>query len=768
MQTYESFLESKLKVVSDSGFEVGEIPWPLFEFQKSVVRWAARKGRAAIFADTGQGKTRMQLAWARLVADHTGGEGLILAPLAVGPQTIQEAKRCGISLKRITITNYESLHKINPSDFAGVVLDESSILKSYTGTTKRALCEAFAKTHYRLACTATPAPNDYLELGNHSQFLGVMESPEMISRWFINDTMQAGAYRLKEHGRSDFWRWVASWAVCFANPSDIGFAEEGKKFILPPLRIYESILPTDDLPAPDGRLFRDAELSSTTMHGEMRLTAGRRAERVAELVAEIDGPVLIWTNTDYEADAVRKLLPDLREVKGSDSIESKVDGLIGFSEGKYRVLLTKPKIGGFGMNWQHCQTVIFMGMSFSYETFYQSIRRCWRFGQTEPVTVHVVIADSEGGILRTVQAKQKEHERMKEEMQTAMDEVMNLGSGNRELVTLGDWKESRGDGWRLILDDCVRALSREPENSIGFSIFSPPFSNLYIYSDSIADMGNTADLEEFMTQYEFLVQQLRRVMIPGRLVAVHCKDLPAYKNRDGAMGLVDFPGRLVQAMESDGAFQYHSRVTIWKDPVIEMQRTKNHGLLYKELCKDSCGSRQGMADYILVFRKWEGIEDKEPVNSGHPERFFDYIGSSKVAEKEYARGRSPEEIKRLYSIAVWQRYASPVWFDIQQTNVLNKDFARDESDERHICPLQLDVIERCIELWSNPGDVVLSPFAGIGSEGYVAVKIDRRFLGIELKDSYFKIAAGNLRAAGKAKGQGGLFDSEYAEVLETE
>jgi len=299
------------------------------------------------------------------------------------------------------------------------------------------------------------------------------------------------------------------------------------------------------------------------------------------------------------------------------------------------------------------------------------------------------------------------------------------------------------------------AMQGMAEGSVDLAVFSPPFANLYIYSDSLNDMGNTRNTAEFLEQYRFAARELYRITRPGRLCVIHCKDLPLYKGRDGAAGLYDFPGDLRRVHEEEG-WVYHSRVTIWKDPVIEMQRTKNHGLLYKQLCKDSAASRQGMADYLIVMRKWGDAEQWNPVTR-HGERFFDYIGSTcqSPAKKDLARARSESERKRLYSINVWQRYASPVWFDIQQTNVLNIQQARDCADEKHICPLQLDVIERAIELWSNPGDVVCSPFAGIGSEGYVALQMGRRFVGAELKRSYFEVACRNLAAAHSM--QGGLF-----------
>ncbi len=292
-------------------------------------------------------------------------------------------------------------------------------------------------------------------------------------------------------------------------------------------------------------------------------------------------------------------------------------------------------------------------------------------------------------------------------------------------------QQSINDRFALYCGDSCQTIKGLPDSSVGLSVFSPPFSSLYIYSDSEADMGNCKDDEEFFQHFRFLVEDLHRITIPGRLCAVHCKDLPRYKGRDGTMGLKDFPGDITRLFTEVG-WTYHSRITIWKDPVIEMQRTKNHGLLYKNLRADSTGSRQGMADYVVVFRKWEGGE----------EGFKDPVGHT----------------KETFPLDQWQKWASPVWMDINQTRVLNYQVARDGQDEKHICPLQLDVIERCIALWSNPGDIVYSPFTGIGSEGYCAVKMGRKFVGCELKESYYRVAEQNLRRAAVESGQMDMFN----------
>lgn len=750
MSSYQEFINSKNITNDYFGFEPKNISQSLFDFQQSIVSWAVKKGRAAIFADTGLGKTAMQIEWARQVANHTNGNVLIVAPLCVANQTVREGVKFGVSINYcrsqdavksgINITNYEMLKHFDVSAFAGVVLDESSILKSYMGKTKRMIIDSCDSVQYRLACTATPSPNDYLELGNHAEFLGVMPSNEMIMRFFINDTMEAGAYMLRPHAADKFWQWCASWSVCLSNPSDMGY--DGDKYILPTLNQSFVEVSTESLePSADDDMFRTVIINATSIHKEGRLTAELRAVEVAKLVNESEEPWLVWCNTNYEADALKGLIPNAVDLRGSDTVEKKESSLEGFIDGSIRVLITKPSIAGMGLNLQHCRNMAFVGLSYSYEDYYQAIRRCYRFGQKREVNCYVMAADSERSILKIIQEKEKAHHTMKSEMTKAISIFHSETDMANNTPYFG--KQS-GNNWELHHGDCVHVAQKIESGTIDLSVYSPPFSNLYIYSDSEYDMGNSSDDGEFMKHYSFLAEEMYRITREGRLTVIHCKDLPMYKGRDGAAGLRDFPGEIIKMYESKG-WVFHSRVTIWKDPVIEMQRTKNHGLLYKQLCKDSAASRQGMADYLIVMRKWGDESKWESVTRGG-ERFCDYKGMTQCqpTDKDLARARTEEEEKRLYSIAVWQRYASPVWFDINQTNVLNKMQAKEKDAERHICPLQLDVIERAVELWSNPNDLVFSPFTGIGSEGYVSLKMGRRFVGAELKKSYFDIACTNL------------------------
>ena len=432
LDDYEAWCAAKLRLPAPAGVSAPPSLCPALKpFQADCTGWALERGRSALFEDCGLGKTLQQLAWAQAIVEHTGGRVLILAPLAVAGQTVREGQKFGIPVtyartkgeqakRGITITNYERLDAFDPADFAGVVLDESSILKSFMGATKRRLLEAFARTPFRLACTATPAPNDHMELGNHAEFLGILTSHEMLARWFLNDTSAMGTYKLKGHAVEPFWDWVSSWARCLGSPADLGYDATG--YVLPDLvqRVH-----TLDVDVTEGRakgqLFRQGGLSATKLHQEKRLTLATRAAKMAELVTSEPGESwILWCDTDYEDEALRAVLPDAVSVRGSDSLDSKERALLGFADGSIRVLITKPRIAGFGLNWQHCARVGYVGPSFSYEAYYQTVRRTWRFGQTRPVHVHVAMGRTEVEVWQAMQRKAADHEAMKVEMFAAM------------------------------------------------------------------------------------------------------------------------------------------------------------------------------------------------------------------------------------------------------------------------------------------------------------------------------------------------------------
>lgn len=441
MTEYAEFIANKTIVVEDAGFDVDEsdIHPLLFPFQRVAVKWALKKGRCALFEDCGLGKGIQQLEWARHVQFHTAGIVLILAPLAVSQQTITEALKLDMDVRYVRIgeeitgpgvwiTNYERLDafaEIIPQ-LAGVVADESGILKSYMGKTRLLLTELFENTPYRLCCTATPAPNDHMELGNHAEFLSIMPANEMLSRWFINDTMNFGSYRLKGHAVKPFWEWVSTWAVCAGSPADLGYPDD--RFTLPPLRVHEHLVDADlTKGAGDGSLFRQVDLNATSVHREMRLTTQERSGVVQGLVRSNAEPWIVWAHTNYEADALKALLPEAVEVRGSETLEAKETKIQAFSEGRERILISKPSICGFGLNWQHCAHVAFVGMSYSFESYYQALRRVYRFGQAREVNAHIIMAETEAPIWAVVRRKAEAHEQMQREMYRAASAVSNHG-----------------------------------------------------------------------------------------------------------------------------------------------------------------------------------------------------------------------------------------------------------------------------------------------------------------------------------------------------
>lgn len=430
--TYEEFLETKAYTLEPSGFNVENLNSNLFDYQKAITKWSLKIGKAALFEDTGLGKTIQQLSWADAVAKHTNGKVLILAPLAVSKQTAKEASKFGINCnlmecqddikQGINITNYEKIHKFDTDVFDGVVLDESSILKSYAGKTTKELQERFEYTPYKLCCTATPSPNDYTEIGTTAEFLGIMPREEMLATFFINDCIKKKGksdrigWRLKKHAEKEFFKWMSTWSMMIKSPSDIGF--DGEKFILPKLNIKTSILKSE--PNEDSLFVEYAE--TLQERREARKNSLEERVKMAKDIALKKDNCLIWCDYNNESTALHKAIQGSVEVKGSDKPEHKEQAMMGFANGDVRYLVTKPSICGFGMNWQNCHDMIFCGLSDSYEQFYQAIRRCYRFGQQHEVNVHVIISEKEMNVLNNIKRKQVDHERMSEEMVKVMSE----------------------------------------------------------------------------------------------------------------------------------------------------------------------------------------------------------------------------------------------------------------------------------------------------------------------------------------------------------
>lgn len=751
---YKEFLKTKTHNIIECGIPISrnDIHPKLFEWQKDIVSWGCRKGRCAVFLDTGLGKTFIQLEWARLLDENT----LIIAPLSVTRQTVREAKKIDIDIKyvrsqsevtddnKLWITNYEMSDQFDYSKFNAVVLDESSILKSIGGHTRQKLTKLCQSIKYKLCCTATPAPNDYIELGNHTEFLGICDQNEMLATFFINANKEhtivicdkayrrkgsnknGTEWRLKHHAEQPFFKWLSSWAITMSKPSDLGYDDNG--FILPPLNITPIYIHTDYKPSD--------QLFFTHLHGitdrvKVRgSTLDDKLGKLKEIVNSDDGQWIIWCGLDNESRKSMLTIDNATEVKGSDSIDYKVNTLESFQDGNVRVLITKPKIAGFGMNFQNAHNMIFFGLNDSWETYYQCIRREWRYGQTQPVNVYLIIHEAEDEIYQNILRKDAMAKRLKEKLiaQIADYEKGELGM---ESDLAMEYQETtiRGANWVAMMGDSCERLKKIDENSIDLSVYSPPFADLFTYTSSNRDLGNSTDWGEFFEHYKYIIRDILNVTKPGRITCVHTSDIPAMAQRDGYIGLRDFPGEVIRAYEKEG-WVFIGRAFVQKNPQSQAIRIKSKALLFVQLRKDSSDSRPALIDQVLLFKK---------------------PGENAVPIRPVENGELDNE--------TWIEWANGIWLGIRETETLQFTRARGQDDEKHICPLQLGTIERCIKLYSNPGEMVLTPFGGIGSEAYMSLKLGRKATLIELKPEYYNVAVSNMRKAESQSQVKDLFSS---------
>jgi len=749
---YQEFLQSKKQRIKSVGFDVelNDINPLLFDFQKDIVKWAVNKGRCAVFADTGLGKTFIQLEWGRLI----GGNILIFAPLSVSRQTVREGKKIGLDISFIRsqaeiingiyITNYENIENFNSvTNINGIILDESSILKSIDGKTRLKLIKYFKAVNYRLCCTATPAPNDYTELGNHAEFLGICSTAEMLSSYFVNGNkttetiMEDGnvirikhsnkngtEWRLRYHAQKDYFRWLSSWSMAIRRPSDLGYSDDG--YILPELNIIPIITGSDYRP--------HDELFFTGLRG-LKQRSDIRRQTVNNKIVEVkrltdnDEQWIIWCGMDVESKLTKDNTVGSCEVKGPDSPEYKSQCFEDFQDGKLRVLITKSKIAGFGMNFQNCHNIIFLGLNDSWESFYQSIRRCYRFGQKKPVNVYIIISDIESAIFDNVNKKAELAERMMDGLinEVKIYEMEELGKHVKTIEADYNQVSVKSEMFEAYRGDSCEKLKDFDNESIHLSVYSPPFADLYTYSATNRDLGNSKDWIEFFNHYSFIIKELFRITKKGRMSCVHTSDIPAMQMKDGFIGMRDFPGAVIQA-HMDAGWVYYGRAIVTKNPQAQAIRTKAKGLLFTQLRKNSLDSRPAILDHILIFKK-----------PGDPESVVNPVENGEMDNEK------------------WIDWAGGIWTGIHESDTLQYSTARDKDDEKHICPLQLGTIERCVKLYSNPNEVVLTPFGGIGSEGYEAVRLGRKAILIELKESYFRILLQNMRGIESKTKQPNLF-----------
>lgn len=749
---YQDFINSKLTFTHECGFEIdsSQISEHAKDFQAFIIQTAIKKGRFGLYEGTGLGKTLQELEIARIVSEHTGKPSLIFAPLAVAKQTEKEADKFGIKCVYIKdsseiengvyVTNYERYQKIDESMLGCVIFDESSSLKDDKGKLSNALIKKFSSVNYRFCASATAAPNNLLEWGMQAEMLGICNTEEMKSQFFINDMNAKGqTWRLRGNAHEKFYEFLAEWCVIISNPGDLGFEETGKDYILPPLVWNAETINTN--------IVFDGELLPRPANTQPeRLLAGKKAavekvKRAAEMVNNSEDQWVIAVNTNDESTALTAAIHDAVEVTGSMKLEDKVERMIGFSSGKYRVLVSKASIVGWGMNWQNCHNCIYFAND-SFEKLYQFVRRFYRFGQEQAVNAYVFAADVESAITQNVAKKQEQHDKTQHGMVSHMKSYMVKKEPELKKKAI---RQAVEENYKLTLQDCIEYLRSVPDDYFDMAFFSPPFKALYQYSDDPADMSNVKDADQFWLQFDFLVKELYRTIKPGRIVAMHCMNLNLTITSNGLIGLSDFRGDLIRAMsgekaklndavralkttnapkalidgvqqqadQADDLFVFHAEATIWKDPNVQRVRTRAKGLAKTNVHKDGTCARMGIPDYFIAMRK---------------------PGDNKKAVTHDDQSLPVDE---------WWRIASPVWMDIKPNDVIAFREGKTDRDDKHMTPTQREVTSRAIRLYSNPGDLVFDPFTGSGTTLVVANQLGRKFEGTELKESYFDLAVKN-------------------------
>jgi len=793
---YQEFLESKIQIAAPvSDTIAAPLDESLFPHQQAMTKWALDNGRGLIAASFGLGKSRVQCAIAGALVEASDHPFLVVCPLGVkhqfaeedGPQMGMQWQyvRSDAEIEAATtpflLTNYERVRDggIQPQkhELCGVSLDEGSVLRSLGSKTYQIFQEAFAGISHKYVCTATPAPNRFREIIYYAQFLGVMDVGQSLTRWFERDPQKAGNLKLHPQHEHDFWLWVASWALFLSKPSDLGFSDLG--YDLPELRVHYHRVGVDHARA--HKLFDNRGQSKMFLAGtssvqddarERRATLDARLEKLVELLNDAPGRhALLWHHLEDERRAIETAVPDAVSVYGSQELELREKRILDFSHGKIKRLSTKPEIAGSGCNFQrHCSLNIFLGVNYNFEDFIQSIHRTHRFGQTEPVDVHIIYAESQGQIISSLKTKWAQHEELSKTMQAI---VSRYGLSHEAIQ--GELSRSIGtertlvSGFRYTLDnnDCVRELPLLESNSVGLIHTSIPFGNHYEYTTKVEDFGHNATDEEFFIQMDYLIPELLRVLKPGRVAAIHVKDrvLYGHQTKSGLLEIQPFSDETVAAFRKHG-FLYEGRRTIVTDVVRENNSTYRLG--WGEMCKDATKMGCGLPEYLLLFRKAPSENANayadEPV-SHSKEQFtrarwqvdahalwnsdgrglepYDYEAHIARLEAKDRAGALPSTFFLEPPVA----NHPDVWDDVTFMRCLNANQMAG-GKQKHICPLPLDIVERTIELYSNPDDLVLEPFSGLGTVPVVAIKRGRRAYGVELNSEYF---ANSTRYADEAE-----------------
>lgn len=843
---YQTFIEAKEAKAPLFGFEPREVSPVLFDFQRDIVRWAIRRGRAAIFASFGMGKTLMQVEIARQVCEETGGRFLIVAPLGVRQEFVRDAALLGVEVRFIRrvedagptgvyLTNYEPVRdgKLDPRAFDGASLDEASCLRGFGGTkTFREFMAIFAGddrrdmsqrrtndgVRYRFVATATPSPNEFIELLAYSAFLGVMDVSTAKTRFFQRDSEKADNLTIHPHKEREFWSWLASWGVFVTRPSDVDPSYSDTAYELPEMRVHWHEIPTNhraragvEKAAIPGRaqqvkMFADAAAGITEASREAR---GSMDDRIAKLLeiraANPNAHRVIWHDLEDERRAIEAACDGVQSVYGTQDLDARETIIGDFSEGRIAELAAKPVMLGSGCNFQrHCAEAVFLGVGYKFNDFIQAIHRIQRFGQPRTVDVHIIYTEAQRSIRRALETKWAKHRQLVAEMTAVVREhgLANVRSAEvcRDKVDV-ERREVSGAGWTMVHNDCVREMRQQPDASVGMIVTSIPFSTQYKYSDSYLDFGHSDTNEHFFRQMDYLTPNLLRVLQPGRVAAIHVKDriVPGGLTGLGFQTVYPFHAACIEHYTRHG-FAYMGMITVVTDVVRENAQTYRLG--WTEQCKDATKQGVGMPEYVLLFRRpptsSEGASADDPVvkskdaytrgrwqvdahafhrSNGnrllspadfegltHAEMFqafakwsrenvYDHEAHVALCDAVGAKGELPSGFMLFQP----QSHSPEVWTDVARMRTLNTlQAAQDRA--QHLCPLQFDVVERLISRFAMLGEVVLDPFAGLGTVPYCAVKLGRRGLGVELSPTYYAEALRYCMAIERKLSTPTLFD----------
>ncbi|RZL40151.1 MAG: DNA methylase N-4 [Rubrivivax sp.] len=838
MTDYTAFLSQKIKLAQFNGFEVdvAEVNPLLKPHNVDIVRWAALGGQRAIFASFGLHKTVTALELMRLIGERFAGIRGIVCPLGVRHEFIEQASRffaqydlqvrfanrdAQIDDERVIwLTNYEAIREgnVNPSTWLASNLDEASVLRSYGSKTYQEFLPAFAPVKFKFVATATPSPNRFKELIHYAGYLGVMDTGQALTRFFQRDSEKAGNLTLYPHKEQEFWLWVASWAVFIQRPSDLGHSDEG--YVLPALDVRYHEVPSDYSKAGEERdgqalMFTDPALGLSAAASEKRDSLPGRVAKVAEILAESpDDNFVVWHDLEAERHALQAAIPEAVSVWGSQDLEERESRIVGFGNGQFRVLSTKPVIAGSGCNFQrHCHREVFAGIGHKFNDFIQAVHRVQRFGQTHPVRIDIVHSEAEREILRDLLAKWAQHNLMQATMteiirtyglnQLAMQETLARSLGVERV-------EVRGERFTVANNDCVEEAKLQPDNSVDLIITSIPFANHYEYSPSYNDFGHTEDNRQFWAQMDFLTPELLRILKPGRIAAIHVKDRIDFGNVTGkglptsspfhAETLAHYSGIPAMGLPGHG-FDYLGMITVVTDVVRENNQTYRLG--YTEMRKDSSKMGVGSPEYILLFHKPQTDRSKGYADSRISKRIEDYSlarwqvdahanwrskGNRLLTVEELA-SLGPDKLAKLFTEhslaqvydfeshvqigeALLARGSLPstfmslmpgswhpdVWHDVTRMLTLNSDQSR-RAVEKHVCPLQFDIVDRLIERYSMPGERVYDPFCGLGTVPYRAILKGRTGGGSELNPGYFLDQVHYLKTAELEFSMPSLFDA---------